>query len=659
MAADQQLLSKERELLQRVYDLRGEDSVIIKKHHDLYETLNESKASKEESKKKLEDENRSLEIEMATLKEQGDEFVKAFQGFSRETYSVILEKLNISFDPQEMVAKVEKEAPEQIALMEKTLTKKKEEVEELGNQILKDESDIKEANINLEQAEKDQKSLNNIIESALEGNKEITTSQVEELFKKGLQFNDADTEEIETIIIVKQNKLRIFDEDYKRSKLSLDEQNVNEVEVNDYKTLTELIAAQAEEDEKDKENKITDETVEKTEIINESTKEQIVDGSVEQLGINASGLTNEEIEIINNADPITVANNLKIINEIGAEIKENILALVDSELSAKIDILYGKGKKPQDIKFALDVIANLKIEDINSTISKIEALGLKVGDLPLEVIRNVEKYIANVNELTNHNVVPDSKELSSHSSSLAAIEPEIYRTNLDIMTNAYGVNCHKANNKIAFETIAQTTKSLVGKVDLYIEAGEPEVLTIGADLLAKDAIDVLSRIELIKTLGVEYKTPEKYKTVLTSPSQLEKIIGKDEIPVTVPTQDENNENLKEIINSEECVNKLLDAQANNDFYGKHVCDEATYSTFAKIVEDASASSEEDMAYLIADTRFSKKKFKRNLEWMLENISDATTEQIIMTALATNSNKTEEDLKKVVEALGFNLAMGGK
>lgn len=655
---EERLSGPEIKLLDKVYNLRGPDSLLIASLKREQETISNGKTDKEGKKETLQNEIYTLEAEKANLLDQRDKFIEDFQKFKREDYSVVLEKLGIKFDPQEMVSIIKEKAPDEISSMEDTLGSKKAELNNITEQIKEDVVALEQIEQRLSDSQAIQERLNTMIEEALAGNENITKLQVKNLFL-ALDFSEKDINEIGTILIFGTEKLKNYDEMFKaqRDRTETPGKKIDELmsEAQDgaRKQIEQQDISKVDNSEEKQVSGITEllhEEKTTKEVNTPSEPTNIID----QLGIDTTELTKEEIDLLINIDPIILTNNLRVINELGCNIKEAIKAITDLELAEKVNTLSSYNKKPHDIRNSLDIITGISLNDLKVAITKLDTAGLNISNLPLLVLENVDNYINNIKELNAHSITPDAKELASHSASIEALDNKLYKSNLDL-ASLYGVNLKKPNGKIAFEGLAQSPKDFVGKMDEYIEAGESDILKFGAEYLAKDADSVISAVELLKNYSVEYKTADKYKPVLSSPTQIETLVGSD-ISNTLPTQEKNNTNLKELLASDTCINNILTGQEKQEYYIMPQDDEIA-STLTKIVENVADTTKEKV-YTIAGVMFSVIKFKRNLGWLLKNNVNVSNKEIIMASLATNSNKTEEDLKKVVEALGFNLAMGG-
>ena len=90
-------------LLDKLYNLRGADSDILK-------DMDRQKNKAEETKTRTTDEKITLQRDIAELRkqreelqEQGEKFKETLQGIHREDYATVLSRLHIDFDPKSLL----------------------------------------------------------------------------------------------------------------------------------------------------------------------------------------------------------------------------------------------------------------------------------------------------------------------------------------------------------------------------------------------------------------------------------------------------------------------------------------------------------------------------------------------------------------------------
>ena len=101
-------------LLDKLYNLRGEDSTILKEMDEQRKTAEETKEKTTEQKGVLQKEIEDLKNLKDELEDQGEKLEKMLQGINREDYETVLKHLNIDFDPDGLLEKLNKNLPKTI-----------------------------------------------------------------------------------------------------------------------------------------------------------------------------------------------------------------------------------------------------------------------------------------------------------------------------------------------------------------------------------------------------------------------------------------------------------------------------------------------------------------------------------------------------------------
>lgn len=392
------LSSEVRVLLDKLYNLRGEDSVILskmnKERDDALETTKRTKDEKESLLKKIE----NLTKEEQTLQEEGDKLSNLLSGINKHDFDTVLERLNIDFDPEALTKKLNELLPETI---KKIATDNESASVELDN-VEKEMNDaitkVEELGIRKEEALNNQAKLNEFFELALDGNINITRDEITNLLEK---FNFSEDEQREAA------KILMFPEDalyeYDATKKSTDKSG---------KTITEVLveAKNHEEnkviDEPSKLENIFEDTInnvdveevkEETPIIaNEESnllfkeekneKEKLID-LLNQEGVNANALSNTSLlKILENYDEEVIKNNIKALKKY--DISLNIIdgdpqVLTDKELDEKLNKLINIGKEARDISLSPKVLLKYDLKGLNNTINVLQISGLDPKKVPL------------------------------------------------------------------------------------------------------------------------------------------------------------------------------------------------------------------------------------------------------------------------------------
>ena len=412
------LSNEVKNLLDRLYNLRGEDSVILtkmnKEREDAIETQERTKNEKEVLLQEIE----RLSQDEKTLAEEGEKLTSVLSSINRDDFANVLERLKLDFEPAQLNEKVSSMLPNTISeiVSEKDAASKKlEEVEtEMNNAITK----VEELGIRKDEALSNQAKLNEYFDLALSGNINITRDAITSLLDK-FDFSENDSREAAKLLMFPEDALYEYDASQKSS----DKQSG--------KTISEVIA-EAKQESKDQ---IFDAPVqpEKVEIKNEKEEEipninevkesvnetpaledifsQVIDQIevpiqeeqvnvednksekekllqlLDENGLNKFNFKDEDLKkIMENYDKDTLVKNVNTLkyNKINLDIlKDNYSLLYDKELDEKINKLLSLGKEAKDISLMPSVLTKYDVQGLNNTINVLQISGLDPEKVPL------------------------------------------------------------------------------------------------------------------------------------------------------------------------------------------------------------------------------------------------------------------------------------
>lgn len=392
-----------KSLLDKIYNLRGEDSVILAKmtrdREDAIETQERTKNEKEILLKEID----HLTNEEKTLAEEGKKLTSLLANINKDDFSMVLERLNIDFDPDAISEKVNALLPETIAKVTNENQKASEKLKNIEIEMQNAITKVEELGIRKEEALNAQSKLNEYISLALSGNINITRDAITSLLEK-FDFNENEQREAAKLLMFPEDALYEYDASYKSGDQATG------------KTITEVLAEAKKESNKELESvdakndiaevkesankesvleEIFDKVIEENTIadsveINENDKsidkEKLLE-ALKDLGLNSDELKAEDIEkLLNNYDLDLFKSNLDELKnkEINIGIlKNNIELLYDKELNAKISKLLELGKEARDISLMPNVLVKYDLEGLNNTINVIKISGLDPRKVPL------------------------------------------------------------------------------------------------------------------------------------------------------------------------------------------------------------------------------------------------------------------------------------
>ena len=115
-------------LLDRLYNLRGSDSEILKEMDRQKNKAEETRNRTTEEKKSLQEKIKESKMQREELQEQGEKFKEMLQGIHRDDYATVLSRLHIDFDPSSILEKLEKNLPHTIEMVEIDTKKAEDEL---------------------------------------------------------------------------------------------------------------------------------------------------------------------------------------------------------------------------------------------------------------------------------------------------------------------------------------------------------------------------------------------------------------------------------------------------------------------------------------------------------------------------------------------------
>ncbi len=409
------MLSTEvRTLLDKLYNLRGEDSVILtkmtKERQEAIETQERTKNEKEVLIKEIE----KLTEEEKTLAEEGEKLTSVLSSIDKNDFATVLDRLHIDFDPDVINAKVSKMLPDTIAKVvaeNKKASEKLENVEtEMNNAITK----VEELGIRKDEALGNQAKLNEYFDLALAGNINITRDEITSLLEK-FDFSEDEQREAAKILMFPEDALYEYDAAFK----SRDKQSgktITEVLVEAKKESaptkvavdesSEDLAIVKESSEQEpvlqdifdkviEENVPANETKEEATPIfadetpandNQTEKEKLY-STMREAGLDPEDYNSKTIDkLLENYNSDTLKANVAELKNKNIDLKilrDNIEILYDSELSQKINKLLELGKEARDISLMPTVLVKYDLRGLNNTINVLQISGLDPKKVPL------------------------------------------------------------------------------------------------------------------------------------------------------------------------------------------------------------------------------------------------------------------------------------
>ena len=407
------LSSEVKTLLDKLYNLRGEDSVILakmnKEREEAIETGERTKNEKEVLLNKID----KLTKEEETLQEEGNKLTSILSNINRDDFANVLDRLQIDFDPASINEKITNMLPETIEKVVIENKKASEELESVETEMNNAITKVEELGIRKDEALSNQAKLNEYFALALEGNINITRDAITSLLEK-FDFNEDEQREAAKILMFPEDALYEYDASFKSGSQTSG------------KTITEVLM----EAKKESKPEVKEKIVEKEEVKDENLKQALEEPSslenIFESVINENNVPEiedvkkeviepvveptEEVKPLfseNNKDSVKLEetkedkdtlkelltsleinlsdeNIEKLRNDYNKElITKNIEILNDTELNEKLEKLISVGKESRDISLMPSVLVKYDLKGLNNTISVLQISGLDPKKVPL------------------------------------------------------------------------------------------------------------------------------------------------------------------------------------------------------------------------------------------------------------------------------------
>ena len=367
-------------LLDKLYNLRGEDSVLLVEMDRQKNKAVETKTRTTGEKKELQNKIANLEKLHGELTEQGERLADLLSGINRNDYLTVLTRLNLDFDPQSLVDKLNKSLPrtiDSVIMDTKKAEKQLAKVEEEMNIAI---AKIDELSIRRDAAMANQEKLNEYFDLALSGRISITRDSIASLLEQ-FNFTDEEQREAAKILMFPEDALFAYDEKLQEREKS--GKSISEVfsEAKNAESLSEetIKYVNTEPEKIEFEYSIEPEV--------ESTPKEQLMSLLDRNGIDYLDFTGQELDsLIEHFDEELIAKNISYIKkvDIGTEIFVNHANLMlDEELQEKVDMLLSLGKEPIDIYLNPNILEKYTKDKLEVAITSLKDNGMDPKNVPL------------------------------------------------------------------------------------------------------------------------------------------------------------------------------------------------------------------------------------------------------------------------------------
>ena len=197
-------------LLDKLYNLRGEDSVIFKEMASSEEKAEATRVRTTEEKSSLQDKIAGLERDSKNLSEQGKKLADVLSNIDKNDFATVIERLEINFDPEALTKKLNDTLPGTIDKVNDDIKESQENLVRVEEEMNSAITEIEEIGIRRDAAVANQAKLNEYFELALNGNINITRDSITALLEQ-FDFSEEETREAAKILMFPEDALYDYD----------------------------------------------------------------------------------------------------------------------------------------------------------------------------------------------------------------------------------------------------------------------------------------------------------------------------------------------------------------------------------------------------------------------------------------------------------------
>lgn len=373
-------------LLDKLYNLRGSDSVIFKEMESAHAKAEETKERTTKEKSALQEKIAGLESDSKNLSEQGRKLIDVLKGIDKSAYATVIDRLHINFDPEALVEKLDTNLPETIERVNEDIKSSREELVKVEEEMNSAITTIEEIGIRKDTAIANQEKLNEYFELALAGNINITRDSITSLLEQ-FGLTEEETREAAKILMFPEDALYDYDARIKES----EKKSISEV-MQEAKSQEEVVAPKEEVVEpieiKEEPVQVQVEEVKAEPVVEEKKfdREDLID-LFNEIGLDYLDYTTSDLDqILEHFNEKVIRRNVNIFkeNDLSLDIfVDHINLLYDKELEAKMDRLQRIGKSALDIYLNPTVLTKYDYKGLDKAILLLQNSGLDPKKVPL------------------------------------------------------------------------------------------------------------------------------------------------------------------------------------------------------------------------------------------------------------------------------------
>ena len=367
-------------LLDKLYNLRGSDSVIFKEMESAHEKAEETNERTTAQKATLQKKIAGLEADSKNLSEQGKKLIEVLKGIDKNAYATVIDRLHINFDPEALVEKLDSSLPETIEKVNSDIESSKEELVKVEEEMNSAITTIEEIGIRKDAAVANQEKLNEYFDLALAGNINITRDSITSLLEQ-FDLTEEETREAAKILMFPEDALYDYDARLRES----EKKSISEV-MQEAKN-QEVIEPKVEEAPKIEPVSVEPVKVEAPKVEEHKfDREDLID-LFNEIGLDYLDYTTSDLDqVLEHFNEKVIRRNVNIFkeNDLSLDIfVDHINLLYDKELEAKMDRLLRIGKSALDIYLNPTVLTKYDYKNLDKAIILLQDSGVDPKKVPL------------------------------------------------------------------------------------------------------------------------------------------------------------------------------------------------------------------------------------------------------------------------------------
>lgn len=678
-------------LLDRLYNLRGDESIITTSIQSKIDNIISEAEETERIKREHEGIKTDLESELKTFTNQATSFLETFSKFDNSSFKA-LNAVDIDLELGDIVSKLKEAQPRH----EEHLSSK---ISDIKNEIINNEekikllsTDRKEEEEKLQNAENVKSKLNNLLDDILVNeNDSYNRGYIKKILNELEVFDEEETSELEFLILFPEKGLTEYVNNYKDREDKFipifDEENKEEkiIEINNYDITEEDSKEEKEEpvfepvseeneeeieDEKDSENEepiFTPVIEEKEEDIitlyNEEKEDE--ESSEESFEIKAEDIKIEEENEVEPTEEVKDNNLIEFFKSLNVEIDSieesvtNILNNTDKDLIKKnIEQLKAIDFTNDELFTKVDNYMYLTDKELSQKINFLRSKGVNDKNIRKEfvsgnLIYDLETLQSKFETLKNNNI-----DISDNNLSILELNVANYFDNIEKLNKA-GIELDEKESRNYKEVL-----SVINHIDEDTEILKNYLIKI-VRKNGKYAVDALWNNPIELSMSIDSLLENDLEKLIESNPE---VLGKNAETIlkvvkycednNIPVFDEDNQNVfyKYIYDYEEFrklfaqaeLPKVISHKDNNDSIISNIKNDMT----RKLIETLDENYSKDKFNTINLDPTTNDKYSKIITNALDTLKAEQVSGNIykMNNLLVSKNKLERNVKIIVDVL---------